>query len=130
MKSRCEQPSYPSFKRYGGRGIKVCKHWQAFENFFADMGERPASGTLNRRDNDGDYEPSNVRWATRREQANNRITNVRVTYKGKSYTLAELARETGVSKEIIRSRLRRSKKKWTVDGALAVPKGTKKQTAR
>ncbi len=122
MVSRCTQPSYPSFEQYRSRGITVCERWRTFENFLADMGERPsASHSLDRIDNDGNYEPSNCRWATKQEQANNRATNVLVHYRGRDFTLAELARETGVSIEIIRCRLRRSKKQWTVEGALSLP---------
>ena len=127
MKGRCEQPSNPGFTHYKTRGIKICKRWQIFENFLEDMGPLPGTGyTLDRwPDNTGDYKPGNCRWATRQEQANNRVTNVHLTYKGHDFTLAELARETGVSKELLRSRLFRSKQKWTVEGAIATPKGTK-----
>lgn len=129
MISRCTQPSNPGFKYYTKRGITVCARWRTFENFFADMGERPTDKpTLDRIDNDGNYKPGNCRWATRREQANNRMTNLVFEYKGSSYTLADLARFTGVSKEILRSRLCRSKLPWTVDGAISTPKLPKKQT--
>jgi hypothetical protein len=127
MLSRCRNASNPAFAHYKARGINVCERWLSFENFLADMGERPsAAHTLDRYPkNDGNYEPGNCRWATKIEQANNRYTNIIFVYRGQSYTLANLARETGVSKDVLRKRLCRSGGAWTVEGAVNTPKHTK-----
>ena len=71
MIQRCENPNYENYHNYGGRGIKVCDRWHDIKQFCADMGERPESLSINRIDNDGDYEPGNCEWATQIEQAAN-----------------------------------------------------------
>lgn len=85
IKQRCYNPLNSSYKNYGERGITVCDRWlHSFENFLADMGERPTSKhSIDRIDVNGNYEPSNCRWATNKEQCNNRRNNVTIEYKGK-----------------------------------------------
>lgn len=72
MRMRCNNPNAPKYSIYGGRGITICDHWDSFENFLADMGERPEGTTLDRVNPDGNYEPANCRWATVKEQNNNK----------------------------------------------------------
>lgn len=72
MKTRCKNKKSTGYHNYGGRGISVCDRWEKFENFYADMGPKPEGLTIDRRDNDGNYEPGNCRWATWTQQARNR----------------------------------------------------------
>ena len=119
MRDRCCNPKHQSFADYGGRGIKVCDRWlQGFDNFFIDMGEKPTGQTLERIDTEGDYSPDNCRWATRKEQANNRRNNNRIEAFGKSLTIAEWSDATGLDPMTIRGRLKRG---LAAEAALSMP---------
>jgi hypothetical protein len=80
MKKRCYYPKHQNYARYGGRGIRVCDRWlHDFPTFLEDMGNKPSSiHTLDRKDNDGNYEPDNCKWATPKEQQNNRRNNIKI----------------------------------------------------
>lgn len=107
IRDRCENSNNGSYERYGGRGISVCKRWtQSFELFMEDMGIPPtAKHTIDRIDNNGDYEPSNCRWATMEEQQNNRSNNRVITHEGESKTLAEWCKHSGMRYSLIQWRL-------------------------
>lgn len=106
MRKRCLDESHPKYHRYGGRGIEVCERWESFENFFADMGEKPSKRhTVDRIDNDGDYCPENCRWATDIEQANNRSDNVLLTLGDKTQTMAQWSRELGMKSSVLQWRI-------------------------
>lgn len=97
MKARCTHKSVDSYYLYGARGIRVCRRWMKFENFIADMGRRPSKDhSIERRDYDKNYCPSNCTWATRIVQANNKRNNRHLTYNGTVKTIAEWARHYGV----------------------------------
>jgi hypothetical protein len=119
MKSRCDNPRTPGFD-YGGRGIKVCARWRdSFQNFFADLGPRPSpSHSVDRIDSNGNYEPSNCRWATPKEQGRNTRTNHLVIVGGREMTLAEAVETAPVPYNTVLYRLKRG---WDLDDALSRP---------
>ena len=120
MLKRCTNPNDRGYHNYGGRGISVCDRWlSSFENFYADMGPRPSDfHSIDRKNNDGNYEPGNCFWATKEEQDNNRRTNRIFYYKDKKYTIAQLAKEFGFAYETLRARL---DKGWSVERAVETP---------
>lgn len=118
MLQRCNNPSSKKWARYGGRGIQVCEAWRVFENFLADMGERPMKTTLDRRDNNGNYEPGNCRWATPTTQANNRGNNRIVLFDGTPMTATEASRMLGDSRATVSRRMRDG---WSEERATSTP---------
>ena len=121
MIARCYNTDSTYYRNYGGRGITVCERWrESFAAFYADIGPRPTPAhTIDRKDNDGNYESSNVRWATRIEQARNQRSNHIIVFRGESRCLAEWAEILGVKRELLQDRLRRG---WSVAEALTATK--------
>lgn len=120
MRARCQRPSHPSYKNYGGRGITICARWDVFENFLTDMGRRPGTGfSLGRINNDGNYEPGNCRWETTAEQAGNkresRMPHAKLTLQDRDFILRNsgvmsqraIANLLGVSQALVSRIVRR-----------------------
>lgn len=107
MLDRCRNPKSRAYADYGGRGIRVCERWKAYKNFAADMGPRPPRMTLDRIDNNGNYEPGNCRWATKKEQQRNQRRAVYVTIEGQRYRAIELADQSGLKSDTIIARAKR-----------------------
>ena len=119
MLDRCRNHNSESYHNYGARGITVCDRWIEFENFLEDMGERPEGLSIDRIENSGNYEPSNCRWATQKEQGRNRRDNWDpVTYKGESKLPVEFAEQYGLDPGTLKSRLLRG---WSVKDAIETP---------
>jgi len=114
MRSRCLDPKHKAYKNYGGRGILICARWESFENFLADMGERPQGTTLDRFPNpNGNYEPVNCRWATKAQQCRNSRRNRNIIWRGE---------ELGIEPCALLHRLRN----WSLEKAMTTP--VKKRT--
>jgi hypothetical protein len=120
MMNRCTDVNHVAYHRYGGRGIKVCDRWLDFWSFVEDMGERPSeSHSIDRINNDGNYEPGNCRWATKTEQASNTSINRYVSDGDRKVTVTERARELGMSQNAVRMRLEGG---WSEEEASSTPK--------
>jgi hypothetical protein len=115
MKRRCLDEKNHRYQNYGGRGIKLCYQWRSFDAFLLDMGVKPEGMTLERKDVNGDYTPSNCVWATHKEQANNKTSNRHLTHDGLTFTTSQWADRTGISHVTLRMRLHRG---WDVARAL------------
>ena len=108
LQRRCDRPTHKQYSDYGGRGIRVCERWRTFAHFFADMGSRPSPDhSLDRIDNDGDYEPGNCRWATSAQQMRNQRYNRWVVVRGTRMVLADAAAMLGVNPSTVKRRARR-----------------------
>lgn len=120
MKGRCFNPKQDMFPKYGGRGIKICDRWLKFENFLEDMGEPPTQKhSIDRIDNNGNYEPTNCRWATNKEQSRNRSVTKFATYKGETKSVLDWCEELGLSYNLTRERLSNG---WTAERAFQTPR--------
>lgn len=120
LRTRCRDPNNPIYKNHAGRGIKCCERWNSFENFYADMGPRPTpKHTVERINNDGDYEPSNCRWATSAEQARNTRRSVATIINGERVWMAEASRRLGIPISTIAYRIRTG---WPIERAFTEPR--------
>jgi hypothetical protein len=120
MRRRCEDKSNPKYAIYGGRGITVCDRWKSFDLFLADMGPKPKGKTIDRRDNDGPYDPDNCHWATPSQQSLNTRRNRWITFQGTTLTVCQWADKIGLDRHQMLDRL----KNWPLEKALTTPKLT------
>ena len=119
MKERCNNKNNPNYKDYGGRNIKITASWDDFRLFYSDMGKKPSNNhTIERVDNNKGYEPTNCVWATKKQQANNRRSNVLLTHNGETKNITQWCEKLGFSKMLIRSRLNRG---WSEEKTLTTP---------
>ncbi len=117
MMKRCSDPTHPGYHNYGGRGIKVCDAWHDFPTFYRDRCPRPSAlHTLDRIDNDGDYSPENTRWATRKQQSNNRRDNHLITHEGLTLSVTAWSERLGISVGCI---VKREKNGWKTSDILS-----------
>jgi|ERR1700722_2476405 len=120
MRARCLDSTNEHFNDYGGRGISICERWVcSFDNFLADMGERPKGMTLDRVITEGDYTPTNCRWATAKQQARNRRNNILIEIRGETKCLAEWCEIYGLNPDAILNRI--NQLGWALDEDLFKP---------
>jgi len=142
MMTRCYNKSMAAYPRYGGRGIEVCERWHSFTQFCLDMGDRPPEASLERINNELGYSPDNCKWATMKEQGNNRTGNKLLTVEGVTKTQAQWATEKEILPATIYQRLRRGltakeaienpvnkrlKRSWSAKDAVFTPSGEKRK---
>jgi len=109
MMQRCHNSKYADYPRYEGRGIKVCKRWQNFSNFYKDMGKKPSGGSIERKNNEKGYSPGNCKWVTQKEQSRNKSSNRSLRAQGKTKVIADWAKELGVTTSAISYHLNNGK---------------------
>ena len=107
IRGRCSNPSNKRFPYYGGRGIKVCKRWMVFENFLADMGIPEQWQSIDRIDNNGDYEPGNCRWVDHKTQCRNRRNNVIIEHDGEKLHLCDFAKRLNTHPSTLHNRIKK-----------------------
>lgn len=121
--ARCNNHNSASYHNYGGRGIEVCDRWYSFQSFYEDMGPRPSpQHSIDRINNDGNYEPGNCRWSTWSEQGRNRRSNVNIEFNGVTQTITEWARTLGIDRKTLRRRLKCG---WSISDTLTRPSGSR-----
>jgi len=119
MRNRCENPNYDQYEDYGGRGISVCDKWTEFTEFWNDMkGSYAENLTIERIDNNGNYEPSNCRWATMAEQGCNTRRTINICFRGETKTLSEWSRIVNMNWTTLNGRIKRG---WGIERTLTEP---------
>ena len=127
--TRCENKKALSYAKYGAKGVSICAQWRTFENFLTDMGKCPSPRhTIDRVNPKGNYEPGNCRWATMKQQQNNRSNNRKITFNGRTMTLQQWADKTGIDRKTISGRIDRLN--WPIDQALTASTSPRPRTAR
>jgi hypothetical protein len=120
MRQRCLNPNNDDYKDYGGRGITICERWNDYQNFINDMGKSPTNKhSIDRIDNEGNYEPSNCKWSTNKYQCNHTRKNVILNYNGISKTLAQWSEDLKIGYSTLHARYYRLK--WPIDKIITTP---------
>lgn len=118
MIQRCYNKKQNCYPKYGGRGIKVCERWHVFENWLADMGDRPEGFSIERKNNNGDYCQENCIWADQKTQCNNRTTSHFIEVDGISKTIQQWAEDYMIKPHTIMARIKRG---WPIETAISAP---------